>query len=203
MRKTMLQHYNDYPELESLFTIIDKLMNELDHVLVAIDGDCASGKTTLAGLLAKVYDCNIVHLDQFFLRPKQRTEARLAEAGGNIDYERFSEEVLDKVKAGGEFSYRPFNCKSRDFDEPIVLLPKKLTIIEGSYSHLPALAKHYDLKVFLSIPEDMQLERILKRNGEVMCEKFKSTWIPMEKRYAKVFRVRKNSDMVFEYLDYL
>ena len=200
MSEAMLQHYKDYPEIKSLFTRIDKLMDELDHVLVAIDGDCASGKTTLAGLLAKIYDCNIIHIDQFFLRPEQRTEERLAEAGGNIDYERFNEEVLEKLKSGKAFSYRPFNCKSRDFDAPIMVQPAKLTIIEGSYSHLPTLANHYDLKVFLSIPEDIQLKRILKRNGEAMCKKFKSMWIPMEKRYAEVFDIRENSDLVFDFL---
>ena len=202
MRKTILQHYKDYPELGSLFTRIDMLMHELDHVLVAIDGDCASGKTTLAKLLTKVYDCNIIHMDQFFLRDEQRTEERLTKPGGNIDYERFRDEVLDKLKTGSTFSYRPFNCKSRDFDAPILLPPAKLTIIEGSYSHLPALAEYYDLKVFLSIPEEVQLERILKRNGRAMYEKFKNTWIPMEKQYEEIFRVRENSDLVFDYLKY-
>jgi len=203
MKETILQHYKDYPEIEQLFVRIDKLMSEKECVLVAIDGDCASGKTTLAGLLAKVYNCNIVHIDHFFLRPEQRTEKRLAEPGGNIDYERFSVEVLDKLKTNKTFSYQPFNCKIQDFDAPIMLSPKKLTIIEGSYSHLPTLAKHYDLKVFLSIPEDVQLKRILKRNGEVMLKKFISTWIPMEKRYAEAFDVWKNSDLVFSHLGYL
>jgi len=200
MKETKIQHYKDYPETRPLFARIDELMCEKDHVLVAIDGDCASGKTTLAGGLAKVYDCNVVHLDQFFLRPEQRTKERLAKPGGNVDFERFSEEVLDKLKVGKAFSYHPFNCKIQDFDAPILLLPKKLTIIEGSYSHLPSLAKHYDLKVFLSIPKEVQLERILKRNGEVMLEKFKSMWIPMEKQYAEAFEIKANSDLKFDYL---
>ena len=200
MKESILQHYKDYPEIEQLFVCIGELMTEKEYVLVAIDGDCASGKTTLAGLLAEVYDGNVVHLDQFFLRPEQRTKDRLAKPGGNIDYERFREEVLDKLKKDMAFSYRPFNCTIKDFDTPILLSPKKLTVIEGSYSHLPALAEHYDLKVFLSVPRDIQLERILKRNGKAMLEKFKSTWIPMEKRYAEAFDIRENSDLVFDYL---
>jgi len=197
MKEPMSKHYKSPPEIEQLIARIDELMNEKEHVLVAIDGDCASGKTTLAGKLAKLYDCNIVHLDHFFLRPEQRTKERLAKPGGNIDYERFSEEVLDNLKANKAFSYRPFNCKTQDFDPTIMISPKKLTVIEGSYSHLPVLAELYDLKVFLSIPKDIQLERILQRNGEIMLEKFKNTWIPMEKQYAEEFRIRENSDLVF------
>jgi len=197
MKAAILQHYKNFPKIKPLLARIDELLSDKEQVLVAIDGDCASGKTTLAGLLAKVYDCNIVHLDHFFLRPEQRTKERLAKPGGNIDYERFSEEVLDNLKANKAFSYRPYNCKIQDFDEPIMISPKKLTIIEGSYSHLPVLAEHYDLKVFLSVPEDIQLTRILQRNGEIMFEKFKNTWIPMEKQYAEAFRIRENSDLVF------
>jgi len=192
MKKSILQH-------NTLFARIDELMGEKKHVLVAIDGDCAAGKTTLAGLLKQVYDdCNIVHIDHFFLRPEQRKPERLAMPGGNIDHERFSEEVLEKLKAGEAFSYRPFNCTVQNFDAPIPMEAKQLTIVEGSYSHHPKLAEAYDLKVFLSVPEDVQLERILKRNGEVMFEKFRDVWIPMEKQYAEAFGIREGSDLVFD-----
>jgi uridine kinase len=185
----------------SLFARIDELMRQKAHVLIGIDGDCAAGKTTLAGLLKKVYDCNTIHMDHFFLRPEQRTKARHTSPGGNIDHERFTEEVLDKLQTNKLFSYRPFNCMNGAFDAPIPLLAQKLTIIEGSYSHHPAFSEHYDLKVFLSIPKDVQLERILKRNGEVMYEKFKNMWIPMEKRYAEAFEIQKKSDLQFDHLD--
>ena len=199
MKETGLQHPKD---LMPLFTRIDKLMVQQEHVLVAIDGDCTAGKTTLAEQLAQIYDCNIVHMDHFFLRPGQRTKARLAAPGGNVDYERFEIEVLKPLKMKKAFSCRPFNCAVQDFDAPILIPTKKLTIIEGSYSHHPHLVQYYDLKVFLSIPEDVQLERILNRNGPLMYEKFKKMWIPMEKRYAKVFNIQENSDLMFDYLNH-
>ena len=206
-----------------LFAAIDQLRNEKEQVaiaidgdcanaqkvtedrsksvVIAIDGDCAAGKTTLAKWLAQVYDCNVIHMDHFFLRPEQQTDKRLAMPGGNIDYERFTSDVLQPLNAQKPFSYQPFNCRTQDFEAPISMIPKKLTIIEGSYSQHPELAANYDLKVFLAIPEHVQLERILKRNGEMMCEKFKNTWIPMEKRYAERFKIRENSHLQFDYLD--
>ena len=54
-------------------------------MLVAIDGMCGSGKTTLGQVLSKVYDCNLFHMDDFFLRPEQRTAERMAQDGGNVE----------------------------------------------------------------------------------------------------------------------
>ena len=57
--------------------------------IVAIDGRCASGKSTLAAYLKSALACSVIHMDHFFLQPHQRTEKRLREPGGNVDYERF------------------------------------------------------------------------------------------------------------------
>jgi len=189
--------------VSTLFASIEELMQKKEQVIVAIDGDCASGKTTLAELVAQTFDCNIIQMDHFFLRPEQKTAVRLATVGGNIDHGRFVDEVLIPLKSGKHFSYQPFNCKTQAFGAPIFIEAKRLTVIEGSYSHHPAFSNYYDLKVVLSIPEDLQIERILKRNGHIMLENFKNIWIPMEKKYATTFELEKNSDLFFTYLDYL
>ena len=66
-------------------------------LLIAIDGKCGSGKTTLGFYLKRQFDANLFHMDDFFLQDSQRTEERLAETGGNVDYERFREEVLKSL----------------------------------------------------------------------------------------------------------
>ena len=63
--------------------------------MIAIDGKCASGKTTLAYYIQSIYECNLFHMDDFFLREEQKSEERVREIGGNIDYERFKVEVID------------------------------------------------------------------------------------------------------------
>ena len=111
---------------------VDELLAEKDMILVAIDGKCTSGKTTLASQLAEIYDCNVFHMDDFFLRPEQRTPERFAEVGGNVDYERFHEEVLLPLKSGKAFSYRPFDCSTFTLAAPVTVAPKKLNVIEGT-----------------------------------------------------------------------
>lgn len=49
---------------------------------LAIDGRCATGKTSLAAHLTGLYDCNVIHMDHFFLHPEQRTIKRLKQAAG-------------------------------------------------------------------------------------------------------------------------
>ena len=161
---------------------IDELLAQKDMVIVAIDGKCTSGKTTLASKLAQIYDCNVFHMDDFFLRPEQRIPERLAEVGGNVDYERFQEEVLLPLKSGKAFSYRPFDCSTFTLAAPVSVTPKKLNIIEGTYSHHPYFGDPYDLKVLLTVDEETQQQRILERPA-FLHKRFFEEWIPMENRY--------------------
>ena len=161
---------------------IDELLAAKDTVIVAIDGKCTSGKTTLASQLATVYDCNVFHMDDFFLRPEQRTPERFAETGGNVDYERFREEVLLPLKSGKAFSYRPFDCSTFTLDMPVTVTPQKLIIIEGTYSHHPYFGNHYDLKILLTVDEETQRQRILERPA-FLHKRFFGEWIPMENQY--------------------
>lgn len=161
---------------------IDELLVQKAMVIVAIDGKCTSGKTTLAANLAKIYDCNVFHMDDFFLRPEQRTQERFAEVGGNVDYERFKVEVLTPLKAGQAFSYRPFDCSTFTLAEPIYVTPKRLNIIEGTYSHHPYFGDPYDLKILLTVDEETQRQRILQR-PVFLHKRFFEEWIPMENRY--------------------
>ena len=168
--------------LESVIKQIDDLLTQKDAVIVAIDGKCTSGKTTLASKLAELYDCNVFHMDDFFLRPEQRTPERFAEVGGNVDYERFLEEVLLPLKSSKTFSYRPFDCSTFTLSAPVIVTPKRLNIIEGTYSQHPYFRNPYDLKILLTIDEETQHRRILDR-PEFLHKRFFEEWIPMENRY--------------------
>ena len=108
--------------IESIRKQIDDLQCQRNQVIVAIDGSCTSGKTTLATCLSEIYDCNVFHMDDFFLRPEQRTQERYAEVGGNVDYERFREEVLLPLKSRKPFSYRPFDCSTFTLSDPVTVV---------------------------------------------------------------------------------
>ena len=186
------------PKYLKILNEIDKLMLLNDKVLVAIDGNSGAGKSTLANMFYKYYDCNIFHMDDFFLRPEQKTLERLKEVGGNVDYTRFKEEVLDNLTKNIVFKYQVYNCKIQSLDSFTIVKPKKLNIIEGSYSMHPTLINYYDYKIFLSIDSESQIKRILERNGEFMLKRFIDEWIPKENEYFREFNIRELADVVID-----
>lgn len=192
--RVVLALFRDY---YPLFSAIDKLRKSPEPVLVAIDGNSCAGKTSLAALVEKIYDCNVFHMDDFFLPADQRTEKRLRQPGGNIEFERFSAEIMTELRKNMPFSYRPFSCARQALGEPVNIQPKKLNIIEGAYSLHPSLAENYHLKVFMGIEPEEQSRRVLARNGQAMHRRFMEEWIPRENRYLKELKIRDQCDLVF------
>ena len=168
------------------------------RVLVAIDGRCAAGKTTLAAFLQAQLACNVFHMDDFFLRPEQRTPERLRQPGGNVDFERFLTEVLHPLRDGAPVTYRPYDCRTQQLCAPVHAEARPVNLIEGSYSCHPALWDLYDLHVFLSVGPEEQHRRIAARNGEKMLPMFTNVWIPMEETYFAQFQIAERADLCRE-----
>ena len=247
--------------LNALEERIGGLLKNKKPILIAIDGRCAAGKTTLAQKLVKdlsaaavhgglqessqdsataavhgglqessqdlgaaavhggsqspsqdsataavhggsqnlsvSLDTAVIHIDDFFLRPFQRTAERLSEPGGNFDRERFLKEVLLPLRSGEQPLFRPYNCHTDSFLEEIKVPEKKIYIIEGSYSCHPALKEFYDLSIFVTTTPKKQLERLEKRNKDLLQD-FINKWIPYEEKYFKAFDILGGCDFVFE-----
>ena len=179
--------------------LIGRVLSRIDenvHVL-AIDGRAAAGKTTLAKAIAELLGACVIHMDDFFLPLELRSENRFCEAGGNVHYERFMEEVIPFIRGSKPFRYRRFDCSTLTFDEEEILIdPSRMIIVEGAYSLSERFGHYYDLSVFLDIPPDVQIERIMKRNGEEKTEVFRARWIPLEEAYFSTSRVPERSDII-------
>ena len=198
-RKTYNPSYrvisNEYVRILPLLAKIDTLLQN-DSAIIAIEGGSASGKTTLGALLSNVYDATIFHMDDFFLRPEQRTCERYSEVGGNIDWERFSEEVLIPLNDGKIVKYRRFDCSTMSLKDIETVMPERLVVVEGVYSMHPKLAGYYDISVFLDISHEYQRKRIEKRNPPHIAKCFFEQWIPLENRYFEFFDVKERCDIV-------
>ena len=166
------------------------------QVNIAIDGVCGGGKSTLGQALAEKYNCNLFHMDDFFLRPEQRTPERYAQPGGNVDYERFMEEVLEHLADSDGLTYRLFDCQRMELGAPREVPYSRLNIIEGAYSCHPYFGDVYQVRFFVELPTEEQKARILARNGEEKYKRFVNEWIPMENLYFKTYEIRESCKAV-------
>lgn len=180
-------------------TIYEKIKTALQATtkrpfLIAIDGPCGSGKTTVSRYLQDRLPCSVFHMDDFFLQPHQRTAERLSEPGGNVDYERFQTEVLDHIRDASGVVYQIYDCHEGTLTKTVNVPYQDIVLIEGAYSHHPYFKDVYDLRLFLEISEEEQRKRILSRNGEAGWSMFREKWIPMENAYFSAFHIRENCD---------
>ena len=183
--------------LKTLIAKAEAIRAEKGSCLLAIDGRCGSGKSTLAAGLAEQLHSPVIAMDDFFLRPEQRTPERYAEPGGNVDRERFLQDVLIPLHEGHDATYRVFDCQILALTDTVNVPRNQIVVIEGSYSCHPELRPYYDLTVFLDIDPQEQIERIRRRNGEERLEAFRTRWIPLEELYFREMDVEHHCDLVF------
>lgn len=165
--------------------------------IIALDGRCGSGKTTFAAMLKRIFDCNVFHMDDFFLPQEMKTEERLSEPGGNVHYERVLQEVILPLSRGEAVQLIPFNCSVNDLGQTQTVPFKKLNFIEGVYSLHPFLEPYYDYKIFMTIDAETQVERIAKRNPSKI-DRFINEWIPLEESYFRALQIEGKADHVIQ-----
>ena len=187
-----------YNEYKYVFDEIKNLLKDNKKLVIAIDGRCGGGKSSLGAMLTEEFDCSLFHMDDFFLPPRMKTKERLAEPGGNVHYERFEEEILKPLKNNEPAVYRKYLCNKGELSQPIKVEPKNLTIVEGSYSLHPTLRDYYDYKIFITIDPRVQHERILKRNGEEKLQYFINKWIPLEEHYFTELDMENKCDIILD-----
>lgn len=178
--------------------LVERIEAELSrkpYVLIALDGRCGSGKTTLAALLGERWPSRLLHMDDFYLPFPQRAPDWESIPAGNMDLERFRREVLLPAREGAAISCRRCDCHAGRFLEPVELPPAPLTLVEGSYSLHPRLAGFYDLSVFVTCPPEEQYHRLREREGE-RFPAFQARWIPLEERYFALFGVEAGASLI-------
>ena len=81
-------------------------------LVLALDGRCGSGKTTLANTLARQFPASItLHTDDFYLPPAQRIRGWEKTPCANMDLARLRDEALRPAYEGQPVQYRAYSCR--------------------------------------------------------------------------------------------
>lgn len=189
-------------ELDNLIEALSVRLYESQHpLLVAIDGRCASGKSTLAQKLAQAFGAPVIHMDDFYLPFSLRTPQRLQQPGGHMDWERLESQVLQPAAQGKALEYHAYNAHANAWKEPLQIPPQKIYIVEGTYSLLPQLEDYYGYKIFLTVDSQAQTRRLQEREGSEKLEAFLTRWIPAEEKYFAACQTRAHADAAFDTSD--
>lgn len=176
---------------------IGKIRKKGENLVVAVDGLCGTGKSTFAQILVDFFGVEQIRMDDFYLPIGGRRADWRRVAAGHMDLKRLVREVLVPIKEGKPFEYRPFDCRRQEIGKIILKTPGELTILEGSYSHHPALAPWVDQRVFMTCEEEVRLRRLKAREGERFAA-FQETWMPLEERYIAKFEIGKTNSLTVD-----
>lgn len=125
--------------------------------LVSIDGPAGSGKTTLAGRIAKALgdDAALVHFDELYAGWTMTGALGRLQAG-----------VLRPVSEGRAGAHHRYDWHSRRFAaEPVAVPVRAVLLVEGCGSSPRALDPWTTLRIWVEAPLDLRLTRGLARDG--------------------------------------
>ena len=200
-RQTYAPHYrilrDEYAIYFPIIYRVEKCLARRQHAVIAIDGPCGSGKSSLAALLSDLFPSRVLHMDDYYLPLPQRACDWEQIPCGNMDLERFRRQALLPAAENMPIAYQPYSCQKGQLLTAATLPAAPLTIVEGSYCQHPLLAPHYDLKIFLRCESQEQLSR-LGRRETTRLDAYLQRWIPLEQSYYRAFDIVARCDLAFD-----
>ncbi|WP_148043353.1 uridine kinase family protein [Flexivirga caeni] len=173
-------------------------ITEADRVLVGIDGAGATGKSTLAALLAEqIPDAHVVHVDDFYLPTVRHGELEGA-VGALFDLPRLRTEVLQPAREGRAIQYRRYDWPTDALAELIEIPAGAPVIVEGVYCLDDVMRDAYSCSIWCHAPYELRLSRGLDRDGEDAREQWVEVWMPLEEQYAQLQHPDDNADLVLD-----
>ena len=143
-------------------------------IVLGVVGDSAAGKTTITrGLVRLLGEEHVTHIaadDYHRYDRKQRAEHGITPLDPDCNYMDIMEQHLKEVRAGHAILKPVYRHQDGTFAPPVHVTPRQFTIVEGLLGyHTRALREVFDVRVFLSPPEDLRrkwkVDRDCSRRG--------------------------------------
>ena len=161
-------------------------------VFIAIDGLGASGKSTLASLIAAPLEAGIIRLDD------------LSDAQSFSWMPRLKTEILAPISNGAtRLQYQPTAWWGQKPPPPIEQPITPMMIIEGVGAHHPSLRRFWSVAIFIDAPPALCLQRGVSRDlasgrPKNEIERQWRKWQADELTYMKAHEPAANADLVVD-----
>lgn len=179
-------------------------------IIIGIAGGTASGKTTLAYEIQKVWKENVIVLSHDFYYKSLTNLTKAEREKRNYDCpEAYETDLLvNDIKAliFGETIQRPIYSYTERLreKETVTVNPAPIIIIEGLLVlENEELSKLMDIKIFVNADSDIRLMRLIERdtkergiNIDYIITKYKDTLRPMHEKYIEP--CKKKADIIID-----
>jgi phosphoribulokinase len=130
-------------------------------IILGVVGDSAAGKTTLTrGLVRLLGESRVTHIaadDYHRYDRQQRAERAITPLDPACNFIDIMEQDFAHVRARRAILKPVYRHQDGTFGAPVYVVPAQFTVVEGLLGyHTQALRDVYDVRVFLSPPEDMR-----------------------------------------------
>ncbi len=172
----------------ALFDDIRALLNSRTEsstpAFILIDGPAGAGKTTLAKEIVTTMGVGeIIHCDDLYNGWDDALTPTLEKS--------IKDQILIPIQEKAPVSYRKYDWVAGRFGELRVLPATPLIILEGVGCALSSVANVADLSIWIDIPLDLGLERVLKRDGAAIRQEM-IVWITRQDEFFAAHRNREN-----------
>ena len=183
-----------------------------DIVTLGIDGLGGAGKSTVSEeirgeLEGRGIHTLLLHIDDFIHPRKVRYDPAYPDWQCYYDLQwRFGyiTETLGRLKAGRESSI-DIELYDKDNDsyytETCSVSGKTVVIAEGIFLQRKEYRGLFDITVYIDVPEEVRLNRVLKRdtyigNEQEITDKYSRRYFPAERRYFSEYHPDRTADFV-------
>jgi uridine kinase len=177
----------EYLDIDEFAADVSRRSAGRPRAVVGIDGPGASGKSTLAGLIASRLDAAaVVRVDDFYLPSAGRAgrAGRAGQVGALFDLARLAEQVIKPAATGAALRYQRYDWDRDELTEWTEVPAGAPVIVEGVYSLHEPFRSAYTSSVFCLADRAVRLRRGLERDGEEMRGMWENEWMPAEDAYV-------------------
>lgn len=138
-------------------------------VILGVVGDSAAGKTTITrGLVRVLGEDNVAHIcldDYHRYDRKRRVELGLTPLHPDCNHLDIMAQHLQHLRQGEAILKPVYRHQDGTFGAPVYVRPERFTVIEGLFGYyLPEMRDVYDVRVFLSPPEELRRRWKVRRD---------------------------------------
>lgn len=195
--------------------LFDRIINAVhtDGVsVIGIDGLGGAGKSTISEKLCRNFSEHgfhtvLLHIDDFIHMRKLRYNSAYPDWQCYYDlqwrFDYFSN-IINEIKSRHDDHVDiELYDKENDtyYQQRFSVLDKTIVIVEGIFLQREEYCNIFDYMIYIDIPEQIRLDRVLKRDTYIgderqIIDKYKSRYFPAEHRYMEQFCPQNNADLV-------